>query len=671
MVYAQPLYLSRVPIAGKGLRNLLFIATSHDSLFAFDADDDSPAGAQPIWQTTLLPGSATPVSSTDVNCFVMPELGIGGTPVIDPASSTIYAITYTKEPGNQFIYRLHALDVSTGAERGGSPVVIQPPDFVPLAHKQRTALLLANGEIYSSWSGHCDHGTYHGWVMAHDAKSLALTAFFNATPGDSGASFWNGGAGPAADNAGNIFAVSANGDFDGNLLAAHNDESVLKLSPAALAVEDQFTPFNKLTLDQLDLDVGSSGAVLLPDSAGAAGHRHLLFTSGKEGRMYLLDRDSLGGPQTGSDAAALGSLTALGAHTTFGAAAWFNGALYIAPSNAPLQQFPVADASLAFAPTASTVNSSGTWGATPGISANGSANGIVWVITGTGGGQLAAYDASDLSLLFDSSALPADLLPDYAEFSVPTIADGKVFAGSGVSVAVYGERIASTPALTSITNAASYSAEAISPGSLIALFGSNLAGVTAPAQTLPLPISMADTSVTVNGFVAPLLYESSGQINAQVPWEVAPGPATVLVRTRGAVSAPFHITVQPAAPGLFTDAAGHAAVINADGTINSATHPAASGTIVSVYFTGQGPLAASLVDGAIPPSGQLVNATSPGSASIGNQAASVHGVAMSPQYAGVAQVNVKVPGLGTGEYPLVVAIAGKASNSAKLSVSAH
>jgi len=177
--------------------------------------------------------------------------------------------------------------------------------------------------------------------------------------------------------------------------------------------------------------------------------------------------------------------------------------------------------------------------------------------------------------------------------------------------------------------------------------------------------------VTVNGFAAPLLYESSGQINAQVPWEVAPGPATVLVRTRGAVSAPFHITVQPAAPGLFTDAAGHAAVINADGTINSATHPAASGTIVSVYFTGQGPLAASLVDGAIPPSGQLVNATSPGSASIGNQAASVHGVAMSPQYAGVAQVNVKVPGLGTGEYPLVVAIAGKASNSAKLSVSAH
>jgi uncharacterized protein (TIGR03437 family) len=669
LIYGQPLYLSRVSVPGQGLRNVVFAATSHDSLYAFDADDESATG-KPLWKVSFLDpaAAATPVSQDDVGCSVMPELGIGATPVLDPASGTIYVIAFTKEQGSRYVYRLHALDVATGAERAGSPVQIEPPGFLPVRHKQRTALLLANGNVYSSWSGHCDVGAYHGWVMAHDATSLKLNGFFNATPDDSGASFWNGGAGPASDADGNIFVVSANADMDGNHFAARYDESVLKLGPVNLALGDQFTPFNKLTLDQLDLDLGSSGALLLPDEAGSSAHPHLLYTSGKEGRMHLLDRDALGGTQNGSDAGALTSLTALNFHETFGVAAYFNNALYIGPQKAPLYKFPLAGAVLGFAPTAQTLDSNGIWGATPSISADGANNGIVWVITGNVGGTLAAYDASDLSLLYSSSALTADALGGYAEFSVPTIADGKVFAAAGADLAIFGEQTSTVPVVSAVRNAASYSTDAISPGSLIALFGSGLAGITASAPALPLPISMADTSVTINGFVAPLLYEASGQINAQVPWEVLPGPATVVVRTRGAVSAAAQISVQAAAPGIFTDASGRAAVINADGSVNSDSHPAVAGTIVSVWFTGQGPIAANLVDGGIPPSGQLVLATSPVSATIGDLADDFKGAAMSPQFAGVAQVNVKVPALTTGSYTLAITIAGKTSNSAKISV---
>ena len=244
----------------------------------------------------------TTVTQADVGC-VIPEMGVIGTPVIDAGSGTIYLIAETKESGNA-VFRLHALDVTSGAEMPGSPVVINPPGFVPLAQKQRTSLLLTNGVIYSSWSGHCDQGTYHGWVMAHDAKTLKLLGAFNNTPGGSGASFWNGGAGPAADADGNIYVVSANGDINGLPSPGDNDEAVLKLAPTQLSVLDKFIPFNKDALNEVDLDVGSSGALLLPDGAGSAAHPHVLFTSGKEGRLYLLDRDALGGNSPGSLAAA-------------------------------------------------------------------------------------------------------------------------------------------------------------------------------------------------------------------------------------------------------------------------------------------------------------------------------------------------------------------------------
>jgi len=668
-VYAQPLYLSRVKIAGKGLHNVVFVATSHDSLYAFDADDES--GAPALWTVSFLDTAVgvTTVSEADVSCPVIPELGISGTPVIDPLAGTIYVIVYTKEPGNQYVYRLHAIDVTSGAERPASPVEIQPPGFVPLAHKQRTALLLSNGVVYSSWSGNCDQGTYHGWVMAHDAGTLNLTAFFNTSPNDSGASFWNGGAGPASDDQGNIFVVSANGDFDGNETAARYDESVLRLTSAGLTPADQFTPFNKMLLDEDDLDLGSSGALLLPDEAGNAAHPHLLFTSGKEGRMYLLDRQALGGVQVGTDSGALASLPALGSRPTFGAAAYFDGSIYIAPENSPLLALSVAGASLYSSRSASILDENVSTGATPSISASGSNNGIVWMITGDDGGRLLAYSATDLSRLYDSNALTSDNLPGYAEFSVPTMADGKVFAPSIAGVAVYGELAPQPPAIAAVENAASYSQAAISPGSLISVFGSGLSAMAASAPTIPLPLSVADTSVTINGVPTPLLFESPGQINAQVPWEIAAGKATVVVRTRGALSSPMNITVQPAAPGLFTNESGYAAALNADGSVNSLQNPASAGSVVSVFFTGQGPVTTAIDDGAAPNAGQTISATSNVSATIGGAQAQVQFAGLAPLYPGVAQINLTVPALASGAYPLMVSIGGTESNVAQLVIS--
>jgi uncharacterized protein (TIGR03437 family) len=669
-VYAQPLYLSRVKIAGKGFHNVLFVVTSHDSLYALDADDES--SAKPLWKVSFLDAASgvTTVSGADVGCSVIPELGITGTPVIDPNSGTIYLIAYTKEAGDQYIYRLHAIDVTSGAEQPGSPVVIQPSGFVPLSHKQRTALLLLNGTVYSSWSGNCDLGTYHGWVMAHDATTLQLTGNFNDSAGVSGASFWNGGAGPAADAQGNIFVVSANGDFEGAVSLAQYDESVLRIVPApALSAADQFTPFNKVLLDQEDLDLGSSGVLVLPDEAGSSAHPNVLFTSGKEGTMYLLDREALGGVQFGSDSGALASLPIPGTHSTFGSAAYFDGFIYLAPSKSPMMAFPVGGASLGSMPSASTSNENGSPGATPSISANGSRNGIVWTITSDDGGQLLAYDANDLTSLFDSNAQLSNQLPGYTEFSVPTIADGKVFAPYEHGVAIYGESASDPPAITAVTNAGSYSTAAISPGSLISIFGSGLAAMTVNASSNPLPMSIADTSVTVNGIPAPISFESPTQINAQLPWETLVGSANVVVRTRGASSPAAKISVEPAGPGLFADEAGYAAALNFDGSVNSKMNPAAAGSFISVFFTGQGGVETAVDDGAAPLAGQIISALARVSAIIGGLPAQIEFAGLAPLYPGLAQINLKVPALATGTYPLTILIAGRASNAVQLAIS--
>ncbi|MGH9612379.1 MAG: IPT/TIG domain-containing protein [Bryobacteraceae bacterium] len=674
-VLGQPLYLPNVNIAGKGPHNVVFVATSHDSVYAFDADSDSGANAQPLWQVSFInpANGVTAVPAEDVNCPVIkPEIGIAGTPVIDAASGTLYVIAETKEPGPKYVFRLHALDVTSGAERTGSPVETTAPGFVPLAHKQRTALLLSRGEIYASWSSHCDRGDYHGWVMSYDAGTLTQSGVFNVSPDGDAGSFWNGGAGPSADDDGNVYVVSANGTFD---MAGSGDygDSVVKLSPApALSVEDYFTPFNQAALSLKDNDLGSGGALLLPDETGNAAHPHPLFVAGKEGRMYLLDRDHLGNQQNGTDASALESLPVL-SHSLFGMPAYFNGAVYVSSEFSPLRAYRVNDADLAMSPFLQSSMDMGELGTTPSISANGSQNGIVWTVPSDNAGILRAFDAATLNEIYDSNQQPGDLLGSWSEFAVPTIADGKVYVGTFNSLVVYGEQTPYPTGITAVANAASYAPGVISPGSLISVFGSGLALATVSAPSTPLPISLADVSVTVNGVPAPLLFVSPGQINAQAPVELTPGAATVVVRTGNSISAATTVQVQAAAPGIFTSADGtnQAAALNdndADDVPNNPGAPAPVGSIVSLFFTGQGPVNAQLRNG-VPASGEApVPALLSISATVGGVPAEVTFAGLAPGYVGVAQMNLKVPPLASGNYPVVISAGGVTSNSAILTV---
>jgi uncharacterized protein (TIGR03437 family) len=668
-VYAQPLYMPRVSIGGT-LHDVLFVATAHDSVYAFDADN--PGSGQPLWRVSFLDSAngVTSVPEPDVSCPVIsPELGIVGTPAIDAQSGTLYAIAFTKEPGPSYVYRLHALDITSGAERPSSPVAIAPAGFVPLAHKQRGALLVSGGLVYSAWGSHCDQGTYHGWLVANDEVTLNQTAVYNTTPNGNGASLWNAGAGPAADQSGNVFVVTANGDFDANTGGTEYGDSVLKLSPMSLALSDFFTPFNQSLLDDADLDLGSSGTLLLPDSAGSSAHPHLLVTAGKEGRLYLLDRDNLGGAQAYSDVSALASLPVLG-QSAFGMAAWFNGSVYIASQQSPLRAFVVSEAAVSSAAQLESADMLGNLGASPSISSNGTASGVVWLYGYSGGPTLRAYDAATLAELYNSQNQPWDLPDSYAEFAVPTVANGKVYVGTLDSVTMYGARIGVAPVIGGVANAASYEAQALAPGSLVAIFGTELSMITASAPSVPLPVSLADVSIQVNGFPAPLLYISPGQINAQLPAELSEGTAQMVVSVAGVPSAAFNIDIQASAPGIFT-ASGTAAAINLDGGVNGPTEPVPVGSAISVFLTGTAPLEANVVDGAAALPGSTANAAANVSATLGGEPAPVLYAGPAPNFVGLIQVNLTVPALPTGSFPLVITVNGKATNPALVYVQAQ
>ena len=652
-IYAQPLYLPAVPISGKGAHNVVLVATAHDSVYAFDADSNLGANAKPLWQVSFLDpaNGISPVPAADIGCNVIsPEIGIIGTPVVDPGSLIVYVIAETKEPGPSYVYRLHAIDIKTGLELNNSPVRIQPQGFNPTVQKHRTALLLANGRVYSTWSGICDQGEYQGWVMSHDAKTLELRQAFNDSPGSRGGSFWNGGSGAAADASGNIYAVTANGPFDIDTGGLDYGDSFLKLS-AELSALDYFAPFNRDYLNGNDIDLGSTGAVLLPDEAGTPEHPHLIAGAGKEGRIYLLDRDHMGKAQTGNDAGALASLPAFD-HSLFGSLAYFDGRLYAVPEYLPLTAFSVANAKLASTPLSHAPVPADELGATPSVSSSGKANGVVWIVPFNSGGALEAYDAADVSRqLYTSAANPADALGGWSEFAVPTVADGKVFVGTANNLVVYGILNADPGHVTAAVNAASFQAGPVAAGSLISIFGSGLAMATASASTQPLPISIADVGVQVNGVPAPLLYVSPLQINAQVPPETPAGTASVIVTVAGVSTAALSMQVQPAAPGIFTRSTGEAAAVDTSGQAITADHPAASGSVISVFLTGLG----------------ITNL--PVTTTIAAIPATVQFSGPAPGYVGLGQVNVLVPDVPSGVQAINVVVNGVPSNTASVAIS--
>jgi uncharacterized protein (TIGR03437 family) len=648
-VYAQPLYLPGVIIPGKGIHNVVFVVTEHDSVYAFDADNYLAA---PLWHVSFLNPAAgvTPASAADLGCeSITPEIGITSTPVIDPASGTLYVVAMTEPSSNNYLHQLHALDVTTGAEKPGSPVEIQASvpgqgdgnstvQFRPWLYKQRAGLLLLKGVVYTAWSSQCDGGNYHGWIIGYDARTFQQVAVYTDTPNWYAGAFWQGGAAPAADAQGNIYVVSANGTFDTNLGGSDLGDSIIKLSSGnSLSVEDYFTPYNAAELSEKDIDLGSSGALLLPDGAGSSAHPHLLVSGSKEGSVYLVDRDNLGHFQPDGNSQIVQSLVgAVG--PLFGIPVYFNNTVYFSGAHDQVKAFSIQGGLLSTVPTSASSAIFAMYGSVPSTSANGATNGILWTIDSAA--QLHAFDAADLS-----NQLYQGSVSSFVKFSTPTIANGKVYVGTLNGLDVFGLQDQAAGSVASVVSAAGFRPGPVAPGSIVSVFGSNLAQHAAVASA-PWRKVLLGTSVFIDGVAAPLAYVSPTQINAQIPYETPAGQATLNVVAGNRVLTPIELTVQPIAPSLFVDAQNHALAQNQDGVANGADDPAPPGTLLTAYLTGQG-----------------ANPEVPITAMLGGQNVEVVSARTAPTLMGVLEVTIMVPALEPGGYLLTVGIGGVISNS--------
>jgi hypothetical protein len=481
-VYAEPLYMSALTIPGKGVHNVVFVATEHNSVYAFDADTPST----PLWQVNL--GPSVPCGDTHSKS-ISPEVGITSTPAILPALSstataTLYVVAKTKtlDANGDPIYAnsLHALDVTNGAEKCGGPVTIQATvagtgegsdgfghvSFQPLIQFCRAGLLVVKGAnsiafgedhrvtalggsntVYMGFGSHGDGGPYHGWLFGYDATTLKQTMVLNTSPNAvtdpsgwpvAGGGIWQSGAGLAADSQ-SLYFTTGNGTF--NPSGGAFGDSIVRCRLANLQVMDYFTPSDQLSLDYGNTDQGSGGAMLLPPGTGSKAHPNLMVQCGKEGSIFLLDTNNLGKYNPGSNQVVQELPLAIAG--VWGAPAYFNGQIYFGSISRPIVSLPIANGVLG-KPTNYGLLSYRGPNPTPAISSNGTSNGIVWAIQSSPWGtsepaNLQAYNAANMSLLYNSGTTNGrDLLGPGIKFSVPTVANGKVYVGTGTEVDVFG-----------------------------------------------------------------------------------------------------------------------------------------------------------------------------------------------------------------------------------------
>ena len=474
-VYAQPLYVANLSIGG-GVHNVLIVATMHDSVYAFDADN---AGCIIYWHTSLINPSGGVTTTSPAGCAdIVLEYGITGTPVIDLSSpQTIYLVASTTESGNQF-QRLHALSLATGAEQAHSPMAITATVagtgdgassviFNPLYENQRAGLALSNGSVFIAWSSHCDHNTWHGWVMSYDKTALTQTAVFNSTPNGSAGGIWMSGGAPAIDSNGNLYVPTGNGTFDDthNVVppAAPLDdfgESFVNLNPTTLAVQDFYTPSQNASWSAQDLDLASAGVTVLPDGTGPTGHPNVLVGSDKQGHLWMIDRTQMSQfSPTANNTVQYLTLPEVAScvadqQCVYSTPGYWNGTLYIAIEHGSVMALPLsagllpASAQLIAVPASESVETYEFPSPTPSISAAPSGGGIVWVLdtsrNGTDGGSsgpaiLRAYDATNLgSTLYSSATLPADAAGNATKFMLPVVANGHVYVAGSGTLTVYG-----------------------------------------------------------------------------------------------------------------------------------------------------------------------------------------------------------------------------------------
>ncbi|MFZ0786186.1 MAG: immunoglobulin domain-containing protein [Candidatus Acidiferrales bacterium] len=471
LVDAEPLYVPNLTIGGSQ-HNVVFVVTEHDMAYAFDADTPGPA----LWQVSLIPGTETP--SDDRGCGqVQPEIGITSTPVIDLSAGpngTMFLVTMSKDSSNNYHHRLHAVDLTTGADRI-TPTEVQATypgngtgssngtqTFHAASYEERSALLLSNGVIYTTWTSHCDAANYTSWVISYNESTLAQTSVLNMTAngntqGGREGGIWNAGDGPSVDASGNIYFLIGNGTFDTTLDGSGfpntrdfgNGFVKLSLSGSTLSVADYFAMDNPNGGDaesesSADTDLGSGGAMLLPDLTDGQGNtRHLGIGAGKDGNMYVVNRDNMG-KFVASDANIYQELDGALSGGIWSAPAYFNNAVYYGPVGGKLEAFKITNAKLATSASSSSPSSFGYPGATPSVSANGTSNGIVWAIqNGSSTGVLHAYDATNLATELYNSNQAANNRDQFStnsncKFVTPMIANGKVYVGTPGAVVVFG-----------------------------------------------------------------------------------------------------------------------------------------------------------------------------------------------------------------------------------------
>jgi len=452
----QILYLNQVAIPGAGNKNVLYFATENDSVYAVDADSISGTTATVLWKTRTLPAGDVPLTPSDAGCGYINPVGIMSTPVIDRSRNAIYVVASSKDSNGNVFHRLHALNLTTGAELFGGPTNITATfpgtggnssggtvTFLAKTQQERAALLESNGTIYTSWSGYDgDCGNYSAWVISFSADTLAKTGAIDLVPNTHGAGIWLGGGGPAADAAGNVYFPTGNA-FGGNTPGISNDygDTFVKLrATVPLTVADYFAPMNAIANDTADADMGSAAALLLPDLVDSGSvTRHLAVVAGKDGMMFVVDRDNMG--QYSAIANNVFQVFASNGHDNFSSPIYFNGRVYVGPSGLPLRAFTVSQAKLSASPTSQTAFVFGSNGTVPSASANGTTNGIVWALDRESKNFL-AYDATDLTKLLYDSSTAAGGRDSFAtvggHFITPMVANGRVYFGTHTTVAVFG-----------------------------------------------------------------------------------------------------------------------------------------------------------------------------------------------------------------------------------------
>ena len=568
-VAAQPLYVPNLTISGMGTVDVLYVVTQHDGIYAFNANSSS---TQPIWYVSLInPANgitSVPISAQGcANVSGYTEVGIMGTPVIDTTTNTMYLVAKTQEevtingvPSYNYIFRLHALDITTGAEKLGGPTVITasvtsngtPVTLNTQNDQQRPALLEANGSIFVAFgSNGCDRNA-HGWLLAYNATTLQQQAVFNTSPASPwGSSLWMGGIGLAADSSNNIFLVTANGTYDIYKGGSDWGDSVLKmnLSGSSLKVADSFTPFNQATMAQEDLDLGSGGAVLLPPQS--TGPENLLVAAGKTGTIYLLNTADLGGYNT-TDKVVQELPGAVAA--VFGAPVYWNNAIYFAARNDEIKAFPFVNGVISTPPVASA--NPYTLTGVPSISANGNNNGVLWLVR-----NLTPSSSTTLLSAFNASTLQTNLLEIYdtqqnssrdalgpvPHFVTPLVANGRVYVGTNTQVKVYGLFPELNPSTGNFQSATVNTPITLTAQAFNVYSGAGVAGV---------PVTFSDGGKGGTFTPATVTTNSSGNATTTYTLPKTSGSVSIAASSNGYTTATFSETALAGLPATITTVTG-------------------------------------------------------------------------------------------------------------------